>query len=324
MLLIEIESRSPSFNLAIEESLFSSLPADSPGIFLLWQNDPAIIIGRHQTPSTEVNLALAIKLRIPYFRRVSGGGAVYHDPGNLNYSFIERSNRPPCFRRYLDQARRALRDLDVRAEINGRNDLEIDGIKVGGCAQILRGDIILCHGCLLFDVDLHRLASLLTPSGSKLKKHGVYSIASRVGNIKKIRPDLTIEDLKTALARVCASEIGALPASVVALANSLEKSKYLSEAWNGGQILAGREIKRASFAWGEVEWSWNWKDGKIADSRVRGDFFATQDIANLEKALDGLSREELANFNGATIPGELFRDCVAAEARAFFQEAAAK
>ncbi|MBD5608096.1 MAG: lipoate--protein ligase [Desulfovibrio sp.] len=323
MLLVELDGRSPSFNLALEDALLSERLAQS-GWFLLWQNDPSIIIGRHQVAEDEANLELARDLDIPYFRRVSGGGAVYHDRGVLNYSFIERPSIFPGFRHWLEPVRRSLRRLGVDAEIGGRNDLEVNGIKIGGAAIARRGDAILCHGSLLFDADLDRLAALLSPSKIKLKKRGIASVSSRVDNIKNICPDLDIGDLKKALASECSDSIGALPRSAITKAKILESAKYLTEAWNREKRVERRETRDASFAWGEVEWSWNWKNGKIADSVFRGDFFADREISELEKSLNGLSREDLVAFSGSSVPCRFFHGASPDEAATFFREEAAK
>lgn len=323
MLLVDLDGRAPSFNLALEDALLSK-PCSATGWFLLWQNDPAIIIGRHQVAEEEANLELALRLDIPYFRRLSGGGAVYHDQGNLNYSFIERVRAFPGFRRWLEPVRRALRRVGVAAEISGRNDLEVNGLKIGGAALARRGDAILCHGSLLFDVDLDRLAALLSAREAKLKKHGVASVSARVGNIKSVCPGLALSDLKTSLARECSEAVGVLPKDAVAEAKILERSKYLTEAWNREKRVERRNKKRASFGWGDVEWSWNWRNGKIADSRISGDFFAEGEISELEKSLNGLSREDLATFAASPVPRRIFYGAVPDEAAAFFREEAAK
>ena len=116
----------PAFNLALEEVLFQSLPAGHPGWFLLWQNGPSVIVGRHQCTADEVNADFIRRENLPVVRRITGGGAVYHDTGNLNFSFIEHANgrEKVDFRRYLEPVCAALADLGVQAVLSGRNDIE--------------------------------------------------------------------------------------------------------------------------------------------------------------------------------------------------------
>ena len=153
----------PAFNLALEEVLFQSLPAGHPGWFLLWQNGPSVIVGRHQCTADEVNADFIRRENLPVVRRITGGGAVYHDTGNLNFSFIEHANgrEKVDFRRYLEPVCAALADLGVQAVLSGRNDIEANGRKISGSGQMLRRGKVLHHGTLLIDVNFERLSSVL-------------------------------------------------------------------------------------------------------------------------------------------------------------------
>ena len=202
MEFLTFSSLDPAFNLALEERLFDSLPPEHPGLFMLWQNGPSIIVGRHQCTAEEVNADCVRRENLPVVRRITGGGAVYHDLGNLNYSFITEAGntaelsmqalaRPVCS---------ALRSLGLRAELSGRNDICIDGRKVSGTAQRLSGGRVLHHGTLLFDTDADALASALRPRADKFESKAAKSVRSRTGNIRDfLGGDLDVHGFRRAI-----------------------------------------------------------------------------------------------------------------------------
>lgn len=192
-------SADPAWNLALEEYVFLRMK-DFPS-FLLWSNGPSVIIGRHQDALTEVNEAYLHEHGISLFRRTTGGGAVYHDMGNLNYSFITAApsvipddspdgvlpeSTSEAFVRPIAEA---LRSMGADASMSGRNDILISGKKVGGTAERIFRGRILHHGCLLFDTDLTALTGALHPSEEKLSSKGIRSVRSRVSNIKEFLPE---------------------------------------------------------------------------------------------------------------------------------------
>lgn len=136
---LSLTSTDPAFNLALEECLLQWLPADHPGLFLLWQNAPSVIVGRHQVTLDEIDSDFVRRRGLPVVRRMTGGGAVYHDLGNLNFSFMENAHgrKTVDFARYLRPVCEALAELGVRASLSGRNDLEAGGRKISGSAQSL-------------------------------------------------------------------------------------------------------------------------------------------------------------------------------------------
>ncbi|MDE5832483.1 MAG: lipoate--protein ligase [Desulfovibrio sp.] len=317
MLLLEFESFRPSFNLALEETLLNTLPPASPGLFILWQNDPAIIVGRHQDARAETAEVALRRLNIPVYRRISGGGAVYHDHGTLNYSFIRGGGGFPDFRSALEPVRSALAELGIDARIGGRNDLEADGLKIGGAASAVRGDKVLLHGCLLWDVDPERLAALLTPSPAKTNKRRAASVASRVGSLKNFRPALALEDLKIALTRRCSRGVGEISPEATEAARKLEKSRYLSSAWNWRPSKRGQIRKISAFPWGITEIAWSLRNGKITNPAISGDFFSRRDIGELELALTGRRPTELPELLARLPLGEFFDGCDPVAAAAF-------
>ena len=174
-------STDPHFNLAAEEYVLKNLDPEEEYL-LLWQNEPSIIIGRHQNTLAEINLDYVRENKIHVVRRLSGGGAVYHDLGNLNFTFIKKAVQSDLldFKSFTEPVIRALAKLGVKAELKGRNDLTIDGRKFSGNAQYLYKNNILSHGTLLFDSDLTRLQRPSRYKRTKIESKGVKSVRSQV------------------------------------------------------------------------------------------------------------------------------------------------
>ena len=168
----------PAFNLALEQVILARAPGPA---FLLWRNGPAVIVGRNQNPAAEVDWTEARRLDVPVFRRRSGGGAVYHDLGTVNFSFILPAGFPVA-----EALGRMVGILGLPAAVTERNDVLADGRKVAGTAQYLSGARRLFHGCLLYDTDLARLARVLRPHPGKLRRHGVASVRARVANLRDL------------------------------------------------------------------------------------------------------------------------------------------
>ncbi len=286
----------PAFNLALEEVLLQTLPVGHPGYFLLWQNGPSVIVGRHQCTADEVDADFIRRENLPVIRRITGGGAVYHDTGNLNFSFIEHANgrEKVDFRRYLEPVCAALADLGVQAEISGRNDVEVGGRKISGSGQMLRRGKVLHHGTLLIDVNFERLVEALNVDPEKMRSKGVASVRSRVGNISEFwRSGSDIAALTEALLRHCAHQPGSVTEAVMAEADKLADEKYRRWSWNYGAMPNFTERKRQRFDWGTVELRLDVKDGHIAACKILGDFFcnAGEGIQELEQGIVGTARE---------------------------------
>ncbi|MDO4477965.1 MAG: lipoate--protein ligase family protein [Lachnospiraceae bacterium] len=197
--------RDPYFNLALEQTLLDH--PDLPPLVLLWQNDPAVVVGRHQSVAQELDPELARSLGIAIVRRPTGGGAVYHDSGNVNYSFILNADDTSCLTdgTFSGTLAYALSKMGLPACLSARNDLLVTGPdgsrrKICGTAEMERNGRLLHHGCLLFDTDLETLTRILTPSAEKLASHGIDSVRSRVTNIRPLLPrDMTTEAFISAL-----------------------------------------------------------------------------------------------------------------------------
>lgn len=194
---VQSYSTSPYYNLAMEQMLSGEVRSGEAVLFL-WQNDNTIVVGRNQDVESECRLEefLADGGRIA--RRHSGGGAVYHDLGNLNYSLLSRSDESmDCS--YQKIVVEALLGVGLQAEYNGRNDLLFDGRKFSGNAFYDNGNIRCQHGTLLVSSDIPRMTRFLTPDKEKLERNRVHSVASRVINLTEVLPGLTVKDLCEAI-----------------------------------------------------------------------------------------------------------------------------
>ena len=261
---LSLTSTDPAFNLALEECLLQWLPADHPGLFLLWQNAPSVIVGRHQVTLDEIDSDFVRRRGLPVVRRMTGGGAVYHDLGNLNFSFMENAHgrKTVDFARYLRPVCEALAELGVRASLSGRNDLEAGGRKISGSAQSLRQGRILHHGTLLVSLDFGELVQALHVDPDKIRSKGIASVRSRVANISEFwTPGSSMEGLRAALLRRCADGAGQLEPEVLRAAEELAERKYRS---------------------------WDWNYGGVTGKPLCGDFFAAADLSGLEGRLRGV------------------------------------
>ncbi|GHV01731.1 hypothetical protein FACS1894211_12000 [Clostridia bacterium] len=240
MLIIKNTNTDAYFNLAAEEYLLKSKRED---IFMAWRNANAVIIGRNQDAEREVDAETAAALNVRVVRRLTGGGAVYHDLGNVNYTFIRRGadghfNDYPYFAAPMIAF---LKKQGITAEFSGRNDILVSGSKISGTAQVKNGADVLFHGTLLIDTDMTVLGKVLKPDYEKLERHAIQSVRSRVTNLKELLPvgvdALTVMDL---LCGEFLSVSGAVKYDLtqqdLAAIDRLREDKYSAHEWNyGGQ-----------------------------------------------------------------------------------------
>lgn len=236
MIYFESRRTDPAYNLALEAWLFETYcQAD---VLFLWQNKPSVIVGKNQVAQNEVNLALAQELGIPVVRRDTGGGAVYHDLGNLNFSFFT-DDTPAAdspYVSFLQPLLAILRQLGIEADFNGRNDLCVQGRKISGSAARVREGRLLHHGTLLVKSDLAQMDRLLTPPQEKLARNGVASVKSRVVNLQEVAPALTVETLKCAICRGFGLlEAQSLPPQAAEAIRRRVLERYANPAWNLGR-----------------------------------------------------------------------------------------
>ena len=294
MFYLESPSRDPYFNLALEEYVFERMDK-SKSYFMLWQNDNTIVVGKYQNTAEEIDQAYVDAHGIRVARRLSGGGAVYHDKGNLNFTFIvDRADAPGLnFKIFVEPVIQALARFGVHAAFTGRNDLTIDGLKFSGNAQYARRGRLLHHGCIMLDSNLTSVADALRVKEAKFDSKAVKSVRSRVTTINAHAPaPISMEDFKGAL-KECAMASGELePCTLteedLAAIRKLRDEKYATWAWNYGFSPAYDMRREMKFPAGLVTAHLSAEGGKIKAVRFYGDFFGSGELGELEGAMAGL------------------------------------
>ena len=298
MLYIRNDNTNPYFNLAMEEYLFNL--EDNESYVLLWQNEPTIVVGKHQNTAQEINSEYVKEKRIHIVRRITGGGAVYHDLGNLNFTFIIKGmeNSEFDFKKFTMPIIKALGRLGVESELSGRNDITIDGKKFSGNAQSVKQGKLLHHGTLLFDSRMEELVKALKVSEDKFQSKGVKSVRARVTNIKDyLHDDITVTEFKELLLKYMFDEDMELRESELSKADlenidSLMKNKYMSWDWNYGESPEFNVKQGKRFDGGKIEVLVNVKEGIIRGIKFYGDFFGSGNLEEVESALIGNRYEE--------------------------------
>ncbi|MBE6399221.1 MAG: lipoate--protein ligase [Lentisphaerae bacterium] len=297
MRLLVNHQTDPAYNLALEELLASESRED---MLMLWRNDNAIIVGRNQNTAAEIDADFVRENRIQVVRRMTGGGAVYHDLGNINYTIIApgRQLEQEAFSRNAAVIVEVLRSYGLNAAFQGRNDILLDGRKVSGSAKCVLNDRTLFHGTLLFDTDLSVLTRALTPDESKIASKGIKSVRSRVANIREYLPQFDRETFFADLQNRLAEKLGvfpeAIPEKLQHAAEILAQQKYRTWEWNYGSVMAYAYNWKSRFTCGGVEIGFNVKDNLIADMKITGDFFGSRDVAELAAKFNGVRPERNA------------------------------
>lgn len=296
MICLESPSRDPYFNLAMEEYVFSH-PALREPCVMLWQNENAVIVGKYQNTAEEIDRAYVEAHHIRVVRRLSGGGAVYHDAGNLNYTLIVEDREAPDLSFFTAPVIRTLKRYGVEAELTGRNDLTIEGRKFSGCSQYSRDGRLLHHGCIMLHSNLETVSNALRVTEAKVRSRGFPSVRSGVTTVQAHIPyPVGMESFKRALTEEILSGQQArtynLTPEDLAAIRRLAEEKYAAWEWNygfGGDYQWRREKR---FPGGLVAVLLNVKAGRIESIRFQGDFFGNGDIRDLETALEGLPLDE--------------------------------
>lgn len=314
----------PAFNLAAEEWLLRNTDED---IFMLWRNHRAVIVGRNQNTAAEIDEAYVREHDITVIRRMTGGGAVFHDLGNVNFSFIQlgSQSRQLDFHRFTAPILEALRTMGVDCRFEGRNDLVIDGLKFSGNAQLIEKDRVLHHGTLLFSAQMADLSGALKTNPLKFQDKAVKSVKKRVTNIASHLPEPM--DVETFIARVMEHVSAATPDGAGGLRpeeeagiRKLVQTKYGIWDWNfGASPDYGINLYRKTRG-GLVEAHLDVHQGRIRAARIFGDFFGVRPLSELEALLAGC-RHERSDISGALegvhvgdfirdVDEEAFLDCL--------------
>lgn len=296
MLLINNTSTNAYFNLAMEEYFLKNTNED---IFMLWRNESAIIVGKNQNTLSEINYEYVKQNKIKVVRRQSGGGAVFHDLGNINFTFIScNDNSFSDFKRFTIPILDALKNLNIQAEFSGRNDLLIDNQKFSGNAQYNYKNKVMHHGTLLFSSEINDLSSALKVKPSKFKGKSVKSVKSRVTNIANhLEKDMTVLEFKNYLMNFINSKyenncLYQLSDEDINEINKLVEEKYNTWQWNFGhspKYAFNNEIK---YPGGNIEFSLNVEKGLIKEIKFFGDFFGKKDVSYIEDLLKNTNHNE--------------------------------
>ena len=323
MKYIESNSTDPYFNLALEEYVFDKLPKDE-SYFMLWQNANTIVIGKYQNAMQEINQKVVDERGIKVARRLSGGGAVYHDMGNLNFTFIvdQKDVDGLNFKIFVVPIVETLKGFGVEAEFTGRNDIVIGGRKISGNSQYIKRNRVMHHGCIMLDSDLEKVADALKVREAKFKSKSVKSVRSRVTTINDNAPvKISMEEFKSALKEHILGDETVEPYQLteedLREINRLREEKYATWDWNYGRASRFEVTMEEKFDAGLVTVHMTAKDGRIIDIRFFGDFFGNGEIEDLEKALQGvildnrleekLAELDLGEYMAGISPAELAR-----------------
>ncbi|MFB3169100.1 lipoate--protein ligase [Neobacillus sp. 179-C4.2 HS] len=281
----------PRINLAIEEYALKNLDINDTYL-LFYINEPSIIIGKNQNSVEEINTEYVESNGIHVVRRLSGGGAVYHDLGNLNYSFITKDDGDSFhnFRRFTEPVIAALKQMGVNAELSGRNDILAEGRKISGNAQFSTRGRMFTHGTLLFNSEMEHIVSALRVKKDKIESKGIKSVRSRVANISEFLSEkMTIEEFRSALLKFIFQE---KEVTEYVLTNDdwekihqLSKERYQNWDWNYGKSPKFNLQHSHRFPVGQIDVRLDVDKGVIENCKIYGDFFGVGDVSDIENKL---------------------------------------
>lgn len=294
MLCIKRYKTNPYFNIAAEEYFLKEFDVDC---FMLWRNEPSVIVGKHQNTMAEINQDFIKKNNIPVVRRLSGGGAVFHDLGNLNFTFIKNSENNESqhdFRKFTEPILEVLLKLGINAKFEGRNDLTIEGKKFSGNAMVMHKNRVLHHGTLLFSSEMADLSGALNVDPLKFKDKAVKSVKSRVTNISEhLSESISILEFKDMIMdHIMSSDDKAIAYSLSEKDNEfiqqLADTKYSKWDWNFGKS-PGYNIRRIiKTTGGQIEFNIDVQVGVIRHIKIFGDYFNKYPTSDIEDALTNI------------------------------------
>src|SRR5699024_249030 len=293
----------PQINLAIEEYVLQKF-GEEDTYLLFYINEPSIIVGRNQNSVEEINTEYVDANDIKVVRRLSGGGAVYHDKGNLNFSFITKDdgNSFHDFAKFTDPVVAALNNIGVPAELVGRNDLLVEGRKISGNAQFSTKGRMFSHGTLMLDSEIEHVVSALNVSKAKIESKGIKSIRSRVANISEYLDEkITIDEFKLLILRHIFDVDNMEDVPKYELTdqdweniNKISEDRYQKWEWNYGKSPAFNMKQSHKFDSGLLDVRLDVKQGVIENCKIFGDFFGLGDVRDIEEKLIGTRYERKA------------------------------
>ncbi len=292
----------PRINLAIEEYLLKNMDVEKDPFLLFYINEPSIIIGKNQNTAEEINTDYVDSNGIHVVRRLSGGGAVYHDLGNLNYSFITIDDGESFrnFRKFTEPVVNALNSLGVKAELSGRNDLMAEGRKISGNAQFSTRGRMYTHGTLLFDTNMDEVVSALKVSKEKIESKGIKSIRSRVANISEfLEEPMTVTEFRSAILHSIFEgeenvKLWELTDKDWEGIHEISRERYGNWDWNYGKSPKFNVKHSHRFPVGGIDVRLQVEKGIVEDAKIFGDFFGVGDVSELENAITGVKYERNA------------------------------
>ena len=289
----------PAMNLALEQYAFDTLALDGD-LFMLWRNHDAVIVGSHQNTAAEVNLTYAEQNGIEVVRRLSGGGAVFHDLGNLNFTFIvnEKSAEFLDIGQFSTQIVNALKSIGLQTELSGRNDITLGGAKFSGTAGYYRDGRFMHHGTLLFDTDFDKMTEVLRVSDDKIVSKGVSSVRDRVTNIRRhLRCDMTMSEFLTHIrtSTVGDTAVYSLTEMDIGAVDEICRERYANWEWNFGRSPGYGVVKKRFIpGFGSIRISLDIRNGEITAFASDGDYFGDNSYTDVASALIGAKHEKSA------------------------------
>lgn len=293
----------PYINLAIEEYVLNNF-GQNDTYLLFYVNEPSIIVGRNQNSIEEINTNYVEEKGIKVVRRLSGGGAVYHDEGNLNFSFITKDdgNSFHNFAKFTEPVVKALNNINVPAELVGRNDLLIKGRKFSGNAQFSTKGRMFSHGTLMLDSNIEHVVSALNVSQQKIESKGIKSIKSRVANIAEfLEEPISMDAFKELILKSIfeVDDVKDVPEFILSEEDwnniyEISKKRYQNWEWNYGKSPAYNIKSSHKFPSGLLDVRLDVKKGIIENCMIYGDFFGLGDVSEIESNLIGVKHEKSA------------------------------